>query len=318
MKPLVILNPNAQGGRTGGCADELERVIGRYLGAIDTAHTTRPRHATEIAESAALEGRATVVAVGGDGTIHEVVCGLMRARDAGARATRLGIVGQGTGGDFRRTLGLEHRLDRYCQVIAEGHVRAVDVGRFDYATRAGEPARGFFVNILSAGMGGLVDEYVARSSRALGGSIAYLGASLRALVESEVGILYCTLRERGERREVELHSRMVAVCNGRFFGGGMQIAPMAAPDDGLLHVVSLGSAPRWRFLLASLSVYSGRHVDHPEVEIHTCDAIDMILRNDSIRDRFLLDVDGEPLGTLPLRIELVPRALEIFAPRAPS
>jgi diacylglycerol kinase (ATP) len=315
MKPLLVLNPHSQGGRTGRQADELERVVARYVGEIDRADTDGPRHAVDIAEAAAREGRETVIAVGGDGTIHEVVNGLMKARDAGvAKLPRLGVVGQGTGGDFRKTLGFEHRLDRYCEAIAGGKTRTIDVGRIRYRDRAGNDARGFFVNILSAGMGGLVDEYVASSSRSMGGTVAYFGASVKALLKSEVGVLTCTVHERGSEREVEVPTRMIAICNGRFFGGGMEVAPMAAPDDGLFHVVSLGDAPKLKFVLASMSIYSGKHVDRPDVQVFTCDRIQLDLRNESIRDRFPLDVDGEPLGTLPLTIELVPSALQVLVP----
>jgi YegS/Rv2252/BmrU family lipid kinase len=312
MRPLVILNPNAQRGRTGKIADELERVIERYVGDVDRAHTNHPLHAVELAAQAARDGRSAVIAVGGDGTIHEVANGLMQARESGATLPKLGIVGQGTGGDFRRTLGLEHRLDRYCQAIASGRTRAVDVGKFRYRKRTGEDGDGYFINILSVGMGGLVDQYVAQASQNQSGTVAYFIASARALIASEVGILDCVLTKNGESSEIEIHTRSIAICNGRYFGSGMHVAPMAKPDDGLFHVVSLGAAPKLRFALAGGAIYSGKHIDNPEVEVHSCERIDIEIRNDGIRDRFPLDVDGEPLGTLPLSIEAVPKAIEVF------
>jgi diacylglycerol kinase family enzyme len=177
MKPLIILNPHSQSGKTGKQADELKRVIERYVGAVDSAHTERPRHAVEIARQAAEDGRDAVIVVGGDGTIHEVANGLMLAREKGTSVPKLGVVGQGTGGDFRKTLGLEHRLDRYCQTIADGKTRSIDIGKFRYRDRRGEQDEAYFINILSMGMGGLVDEYVAQSSGQLGGTAAYFAAS---------------------------------------------------------------------------------------------------------------------------------------------
>ncbi len=312
-KPLLILNPRSQSGKTGERAAELERVVERYVGEVDRAHTERPRHAIDLAEQAARDGRSAVIAVGGDGTIHEVANGLMRAFDAGAGALpTLGIIGQGTGGDFRKTLGIAHRLDKYCEAIAKKRTRKVDVGRFRYRDRSGDEAQAYFINILSVGMGGLVDQYVAESSGAMGGTLAYFVASARALLQSEVGILDCVLQEKGQAREVEIHTRQIAICNGRYFGGGMEVAPMARIDDGMFEVISLGAASKLKFALGSTSIYSGKHVDKPETEIFRCDKIDIRLRNDSIRDIFPLDVDGEPLGTLPLSIELVPGALEVF------
>ncbi len=312
MKPLVIINPNTQGGRTGRLADELVRIISRYLGPVDSACTTHARHGVEIAEQAARDGRDAVIVVGGDGTVHEVANGLMLAREDGVAPPKLGVVGQGTGGDFRKTLGIDHRLDHYCNAIASRRTRAIDMGKFRYRDRAGADAQAYFINILSVGMGGMVDEYVARLSGKMSGTLAYFAASARALMKSEVGILDCVVHQGDQRQELEIPCRSIAICNGRYFGGGMEVAPMAKLDDGLFDVISLGAAPRLKFALSSLSIYSGSHIAHDDVEVLSCDRIDIELRNDSIRDQFLLDVDGEPLGTLPLQIELVPGALEVF------
>jgi diacylglycerol kinase (ATP) len=312
MKPLVIINPNAQGGRTGRLADELVRIISRYLGPIDSVRTNRARHGVEIADQAARDGRDAVIVVGGDGTVHEVANGLMRAREDGVTPPKLGVIGQGTGGDFRKTLGIDHRLDHYCNAIASRRTRTIDMGKFRYRDKAGAEAQAYFINILSVGMGGLVDEYVAELSGKMSGTLAYFAASARALVKSEVGILDCVVHQGGQRQDVEISCRNLAICNGRYFGGGMEVAPMAKLDDGLFDVISLGAAPRLKFALSSLSIYSGSHIDHDDVEVLSCDRIDIELRNDSIRDQFPLDVDGEPLGTLPLQIELVPGALEVF------
>ncbi|HHH11685.1 MAG TPA: diacylglycerol kinase family lipid kinase [Sorangium sp.] len=312
-KPLVILNPHSQGGRTAALADELMSVLGGYLGPLDVTHTSAPRDAVRLAEQAARESRAVVVAVGGDGTIHEVVNGLMAARAAGIRPPKLGILGQGTGGDFRKTLRLEHRLDQYCKAIAGGKTQAVDVGALKYRTRQGDDAQAYFINILSVGMGGLVDEYVANSGRKLGGTVAYLGASFRALINSEVGLLRCTLHDDDGAREVAVATRTLAICNGQFFGGGMQVAPMASLHDGYFDVVSLGAASRTKFALASMKIYSGSHIGQPDVQVWRCKGIDIDIKNNHIRDKFPLDVDGEPLGLLPISVEVMPAALEVFA-----
>ncbi len=312
MKPLLIINPNAQGGKTGKLAGELVRIIERYLGSVDSTLTTGARHAVEIAEQAARDGREVVVVLGGDGTIHEVANGLMLAREDGVTPPKLGIIAQGTGGDFRKTLGINHRLDLYCNAIASRCTRPIDLGRFRYRDKSGSMAQAYFINILSVGMGGMVDEYVARLSGKMGGTLAYFVASARALVQNEVGMLDCVIHEGDQRREVEITSRMLAICNGRFFGGGMEVAPMAQLDDGWFDVVNLGAASKLKFALSNLSVYSGKHVDHEDVGVFRCNRIEIDLRNDGIRDQFPLDVDGEPLGTLPIEIELVPKALEVF------
>jgi YegS/Rv2252/BmrU family lipid kinase len=314
VKPLFIVNPRSGGGRTGAVWNEMRTPIERIVGEIDVAFTDGPRHAADLAEKAAEEGRETVVAVGGDGSIHEVTCGLMTARERGKDGTKLGILGQGTGGDFRRTLGLEHRLDHYCRAIAAGKTRDVDVGRFSYQAFDGSEKTAYFINILSAGMGGLVDRYVAEMPRGMGGTVAYFVASTRGLIQSEIGALRCTVRHKGEERVETLTTRNIAICNGRYFGSGMHVAPMADPCDGTFEIVSLGDAPKLKFALASSRIYSGKHIGQPGVVHFPCDRIQIELLNDSAADRFLLDVDGEPLGKLPITVQVMPRALRVLAP----
>lgn len=314
MKPLLIVNPRASGGRTGELFQKMRGPLERTIGSFDVTFTERGRHAVDLAREAALAGRETVVAVGGDGLIHEVASGLLLAKEEGATGVRLGIVGAGTGGDFRKSLDIEHRLDKYGEVIACGKSRRVDAARFSFVNHEDARSSAYFVNILSLGIGGLVDRFVASSSRALGGTVAYFAASLRGLAESEVGVLGCTIELGGKTREEEVRSRSLAICNGRFFGSGMHIAPMAKLDDGLLDVVDLGAASRLRFGLASSRVYTGSHLKSADVRYFRCEKLKIDLLNKAVRDRFPLDVDGEPLGRLPIEVEILPGALEVLAP----
>lgn len=312
---LAIINPKSGGGRTGQALGDLRRVMDNALGPVDVALTERPRHATEIARDAALDGRETVIAVGGDGSIHEVVNGLMQARERGAKGTRLGVVGQGTGGDFRKTLGLEHRLDRYLAAIAGGCTKRIDVGRFDYTTNEGGPGKAWFVNILSAGMGGLVDRYVHEMGAGwLGGKAAYFAASARGLIESELGELRVIATLAGRTEEVELVSRQISICNGKFFGSGMMVGPMAEPDDGIFEVVDLGPSSKLGFLTFSRKIYDGSHMRHPNVRHLRGDHVRVELKNARVRDKFLLDVDGEQLGKLPIDVTVERGAIEVLVP----
>jgi diacylglycerol kinase (ATP) len=314
QSPLLIVNPRSGGGKTGKIFDAMRVPLRRALGSFDVVFTERGRHAVTFARDAAIEGRELVIAVGGDGTIHEVVNGLMEARETGSKVPRLGVIGQGTGGDFRRSLNIEHRLDRYCAAIVRGKTRRVDVGRASFHGHDGAPAASFFINILSVGMGGVVDQLVAQASRELGGTLAYLGASLQGLIKSEVGVLECSLSLAGKSREERIVTRNLAVCNGRFFGSGMKVAPMAEPDDGVFEVVSLGAASKLRFMIESSRIYTGDHIGKEGVQHFRCDKITIALQNKGIADRFLLDVDGEALGRLPMEIELIPGALEVLVP----
>ncbi|HEX7665948.1 MAG TPA: diacylglycerol kinase family protein, partial [Polyangiaceae bacterium] len=264
MNPLVVVNPQSGGGKTGRTFSSMQRTFESALGTIDVVFTAHSGHAIDLAEKGATEGRDLVIAVGGDGTLNEVVNGVMRAIDSKAitadKAPAIGVVGQGTGGDFRKTLGLEHRLDAYLAAIASGRTRGVDIGRITYRDHENATKTRYFVNILSAGMGGLVDRYVADASRALGGKIAYFGASFRALVEAKRGRLRCDVTSDGETSTKKITTMMIAICNGRFFGSGMQVAPMADLSDGKFEVVSLDAPNKVAFSVGSQRIYKGEHI----------------------------------------------------------
>jgi diacylglycerol kinase (ATP) len=253
-----------------------------------------------------------VIAVGGDGTFHEVVNGLMQVKNGAsgssnepADATRIGMIAQGTGGDFRKALGLEHRLDKYLEALASGRERPLDVGKFTGGGKTGH----YFVNILSAGMGGLVDRYVADASRLLGGTAAYFGASVRALINARLGNVKATVTHDGKTEEHKIRSFMIAICNGSYFGGGMHVAPMAKVDDGVLELVALGATSKLGFAMTSRGIYTGAHIGQAGTVHLRGEKIVLDLANEDARDVFLLDVDGEPMGGLPLTVEVVPKAL---------
>jgi len=169
------------------------------------------------------------------------------------------------------------------------------------------------VNILSAGMGGLVDRYVADASRMLGGTAAYFGASLKALVNARLGNVKCTIVRDGKTEEHKIKSFMIAICNGRFFGSGMKVAPNAEIDDGLLEIVALGATSKVAFALYSRDIYSGAHMAREGTVHLRAQKVTLDLANDDAKSVYLLDVDGEPMGGLPLTVECVPSALVLRA-----
>ncbi|MFO0679125.1 MAG: diacylglycerol kinase family protein [Polyangiaceae bacterium] len=306
-KPVVVLNPRSAGGKTGRVESDLVAAIERALGPVDLVRTEERAHAVTLAHRAADEGRALVVAVGGDGTISEVAAGILRSSKPD---TALGIVGQGTGGDFRKSVGLEHRLDRYLDAIARGTSRKVDVGRATFVSD-GRPAERTFVNVLSAGMGGLVDKFVAGSSGRFGGKATYLAASVKALVASTRTKVVCTSEGEGGTETRELWTYMLAICNGSFFGAGMHIAPRASIDDGFFDVVSMDAPSKIAFVRHSQTIYEGKHLSNPDVTHFRARKITVTNAPVPNAEPLLLDVDGEPLGSLPLTVELLPRALTL-------
>jgi YegS/Rv2252/BmrU family lipid kinase len=319
LPPLLIVNP-VSGGH-GGSAD-LAHVLARVedvFGDVDIRYTTRRGHARELAQKGTAAGHPLLVAVGGDGTFSEVVSGVLEAAAADGGDDRrptgtipaVGLINSGTGGDFRRSLGIGAGYESCLAALALGRERLIDVGAAVFADTAGQTTRRYFVNVLSAGLGGLVDRYVETMPSFLGGRAAYYAAALRAVLASKERRVSARVTWKGETVEKTIPAYLIAVCNGRWFGGGMDVAPMALPDDGRLEVVTV-TAPSKPYLARQVrTVYAGRHLDEPTVHHFPCERIELSLDDEAAERRFLLDVDGDALGSLPLTIEVVPRCLRV-------
>ena len=151
----VIVNPHSQGGGVGKKWPELAATLRRAV-AFDTYLTTGPGHATQLAAQALAQGAQTVVAVGGDGTINEVANGFFAGNTATHPQASLAILPLGTGGDFRRSLGMTGKFDDACKALAAGTTREIDVGWLEHATAAGGKGTRIFVNVASFGVSGVV------------------------------------------------------------------------------------------------------------------------------------------------------------------
>lgn len=308
-RPLFIVNPAASGGRSGRLFEGLRAPVAKLVGDADFEFTGHGGHARDLARQAALEGRKRIVAVGGDGTLSEVASGVL---DTGSTESAVGLLHLGTGGDFRRSLDLDHRPDSYLKAIAEGETKRVDAGRITHLDREGEEAQGWFVNVLSLGMGGLVDKFVGRSDRMFGGKAGYFAAALEALAKGALGKLECEVTLDGKTETVRLSTRNLAICNGRYFGSGMEVAPMARLDDGVFEVIGIGGERRLPVLSLSAAIYSGSHIGRRDVTYLRANSISIRMANPEDAGRFLLDVDGEWLGRAPVTVEAVKGALRVL------
>jgi diacylglycerol kinase (ATP) len=323
-RPLVIVNPTAGRGRTGRDLSHYLAGIRDAVGEVDVAPTGRRGDAAAFAATAARDRRPLVIGLGGDGTLDEIVNGMLPATGGAADAAllpALGIVGTGTGGDFGRSLGIPHELEAYFAALEGGAERAVDVGWARFPDLGGRQVERRWINVLSAGVGGLVDRYTAAAPGFLGGRLAYGQATVRAIFTCKRVRLRCRYVDPdGERRETSLHAHAVAVCNGRTFGGGMNIAPMARLDDGLLEVVVFQTKTRWRLVRRLSTIYKGTHILEPGVDHFTCRELE--LRPEEWPERrpraglFPLDVDGDALGDVPVAAGLMRGALRVRAPQS--
>ena len=304
-RTLLILNPQSRNGATGRRAESLVRRLREGLGPLEVERTRGPRDAERIAREAVRAGWDRLIVAGGDGTLSEVATGLL-ASGLGGYAT-IGALPLGTGGDFLRTLGVPRDLDHAIACLREGKPRPIDAGRASFVDAAGRPATAHFVNVASFGVSGRVVQLVSRSPRLLGGRLAFLLGAVRAIARHRPAPV--SLRVDGE---LVLDGPLVlaAAANGRFFGAGMQIAPEARTDDGLFDVVAVSGLGRVQLLRRLPLLYRGTHLADPAVRAWRGRSVEALPLGEPVP----LELDGEPLGRLPARFEMLPAALMLIGP----
>lgn len=298
-KVLLIANPAAQNGAGAAAADRAATLLRAALGpdAVVLAKTAGPRHASEIAERA--EGCATVLALGGDGIIHEAVSGLMR-RPANARPA-FGIVPAGSGNDYARTLGMSRKVDEACEQLLAAEPHAVDLGRVNGH---------WFVETLSFGLDAAIalDTVERRKRTGRTGAVLYAEAGVDQLLHHLDARRYTVSFDGGEPTSGE--SITFAVQIGPSYGGGFKICPDARIDDGLLDVCiahpPIGVAgAAFVFALAK----SGRHTRFRQMELR---------RASTLRVEFdeapPAQMDGEVIGGRTFDVAVEPRALAALMP----
>ena len=304
QKVLAIVNLTAGHGRTKALWPEVERSLRAHGLDFEVHFTSGPGDATMAAAAAAGSGLDLVVTVGGDGTVNEVVNGLLADRTVPPPA--LGIVSSGSGCDLIRTLGIPRGVAAV-DVIARGRPRPVDAGRVTYQADDGTTATRYFVNAADLGLGAEVAERVNRSGKRFGGFLSFLGSAVVTLA----GAKFKTIAYSSDGGEARIaRAGIVFVANGQYAGGGMHFAPGARVDDGLFDVVVLQEVTR-AVLLADLlpKVYRGAHLGHPAVVHHQAREIAV-----SSTDPLLLEIDGEQPGRAPATFSLLPSALRIVLP----
>lgn len=304
----LIVNPQAQGGRLGRRFGALAAALRPLLGEFTTLFTTGPGHGVKRCHEALKAGAQLLIAVGGDGTVSEVITGLMEAGAGPASGVAFAFLPCGTGRDLGRSFTTSMEPLVAARALRDATPRAVDVGQLDYTTLDDQPARRYFINVASFGLSGLGDQLVNRSRKPLGARATYLLAAVSASLRYRNAPVALRL---DDGREQEQRIYTVAIANGRYFGGGMMIAPAARPDDGLLDVVTLGDLTFFEALQLSRVIYKGGHVGRPKIQVAQARAV--AARPLDGTTPVLLDVDGENPGKLPATFRLLPRALLLRA-----
>lgn len=284
----LICNPSAGGGRAlkrlPAAVAELERLGAPHRVVL----TSDIGHARAEAATAREAGEA-VAALGGDGLLRPLAA-VLRGGDS-----PLAIIPGGRGNDLARVLGVPADPAAAARIAVAGPERTIDMASVD-----GEP----YLGIASFGFDSVANR-IANEARLVSGNLVYVYAALRALATWRAARF--TVAVDGQRHQLSGFS--VAVANSRAYGGGMFVAPQAELDDGQLDVVAVGEGSRLRFLAKLPKVFSGSHLDEPNVTVLRGATIEVAA------DRpFEIYADGDPIGSVPARIEVVPSCLRVIVP----
>jgi YegS/Rv2252/BmrU family lipid kinase len=304
---LFIINPaSARGATLQAWADARSQVVGAGFD-FDEHVTTRAGEATEVAREALNIGVTRIVAVGGDGTLSEVVNGYFDS--AGRvinRAAAIGLLPSGTGSDFRRSLGLTNREDSIRTLISS-ETRLLDAARAHFHDSDGASVSRIFINVASFGLGGdvsaLVNKWRETLPRWIGGSARFAAAAIAALGRYK----NVAVSIRLDGREMKINSNLIVVANGRFAGGGMMLAPNAELDDGLLDVIVTDEATRLDVMRELPRIQRGAYLKNPKVT-------EMRAREVSIEtvEPMAIDLDGEMVGFTSAHLRVMPSAIRFL------
>jgi diacylglycerol kinase (ATP) len=301
---MFVVNPASSNGKTRRRWPEIKNILDTRGFDYDFRWTGGPWEAAEITRDSLKEGFSVVVAVGGDGTLNEVVNGFFLVDEETRNRGSLGVISMGTGSDFIRTVGIPRDIPGAVTRLAKGNRSLLDVGLARFSRADGSRGERYFLNVADVGMGGETALRVNSTSKALGGFLSFLWGvivSISLYKNKEM-----TLVIDGE---VTWQGRYVSVAmgNGRFFGGGMKITPQAMPADGLLDVTILPDFSKPMLFWSLPKVYSGRHLDIEGVKYTRGSKIAL-----TSPEVVLLETDGEMPGQLPVEVEVLPRALQVI------
>jgi len=309
LKVGVVLNPVAGGGRLKTEWPQIAAALKMHFGGFELRETQTGGDAERLALDFAMDGFDLVIAGGGDGTASEVADGLLQAFAESGCSAELGLLPCGTGIDFARGLGLTGKMDAAVKRIAGAKARTIDAGRVAYVDDHGALSSRHFINIASLGLSGAVGRAVNADKR-------------KGLVQAKALFYWRTVFEflRYRFQEVritvddgapiEARVALVAMANGKFFGGGMMIAPDAVQDDGAFDIVIVRAAGKLGLIRDLKLVYDGRHRDHQAITILRGRTV-TVEPLGGVNNAALVDIDGESRGRIPATFDILPGALRL-------
>ena len=303
----VIANPTAGNGKVKKDWPAIEEKLMTSLPVGEVGFTAYRGHAIHLAQQALNAGYKKIIAIGGDGTNHEVINGIMWQNSVDRSSILYALIPVGTGNDWIKTYGIPNSIDGAIQIIQQGHYRFQDVGLATYHKHGKQLSR-YFVNVAGMAYDGYICQKMEAKPEAISNKFSYLWLVFKCLFQYKLRKAKVLID--GERKvSGKFYTINVGIC--KYSGGGMQFVPHAVPDDGLLALTTAGELSKLGVLLNTPRFYNGKVGQHPKVETYQCTTIDVEADEDMPT---LLEADGEYLGTTPVHFQLIPKAIKVIVP----
>ncbi len=308
MKIAAIINPKSAAGETFKVWKKIKPHVLQRLGGIEEIITKAPNEATGLAKQVAKNNFELLMIMGGDGTIHEVINGLLSIEGAPYNPNlKLGIINSGRGCDYIKSLHLPTDPRESLSVIVDGRTRKVDVGLAELVGRDGATTKKFFINSFSYGLGGDVAKEITSKKTILPPTLSYFfTSSLKFFTAKPYGFKVFV---NDNQEEIPGPFLNFFACNGRFSGGGMYWAPQAQIDDGLLDLLAVRSIPKLKLAVIGHKIYDGTFHTLKEVTHRQVNKIHVVSDTTS-----WVELDGEVVEAKEFKLSVIPKVLEFMVP----
>ena len=304
VKRFLIVNPVAGNIPSKAKIIDIQHHLREALGGnLELIFTSRPEEATKLTSDAIQAGAIAVFAAGGDGTINEVINGFFAADQLINPVCKLGILNFGTGQGFAQSIDYPIKLEEQVQILEQQNHMLIDVGRLEYRRPNGSIAVRYFINECQLGIGAQVVAKVKQGHKKLGGRLAFGLVTLREALSAPFYDLKISV-DKGPPQKHELLG--LAICNGSKMAAGMQLCPDAQVNDQVFDLLLIKKMSVVQRLRNFPKIYTGQHLNSSKFEIIKARSLEV-----TAKSPVLVETDGELLGMLPIKIELMPQQIPI-------
>jgi YegS/Rv2252/BmrU family lipid kinase len=303
---FIIANPAAGSGMVRRIWPEIEKKLQELGWEFVYRFTEAQGHASALVHEAAEAGYRQIMAIGGDGTNHEVVNGIMTQHAAPSTDFLYTLLPVGTGNDWIKMYGIPNNWRKWLEKIPQAVTRWQDIGKVSYLA-AGQTHERFFTNVAGLSYDAFVVEAIESNKHKVTNRFLYLWWIIKCLFQFKLP--RARIEFNGEVVEDLCYTINIGIC--KYSGGGMQFAPHAIPDDGLLALTIARKVPRWQVITNTPRFYSGTLDRHPQITIHQTEQVTV---NSVGNDTVLVEADGEFLGETPAVFTIIKKALNILGP----